>query len=1162
LTIFAKGFKDLKRNLIIFKLLRQTLRGVVAVSAITIAGVNTYALPPTHYASSSALAEGKWIRVSVEQEGMHFISNSTLRQMGFKDPAKVNVYGFGGGMLSETLDKSMSDDLPMQPVTRTQGGIIFHAVHNVLWSESKYASYPYSHTKNLYSETSYYFLSDREPSQEAPEALTLQVDPSATEITSFLAPFLHEQDLATASNTGAYYLGEDFRTQTSQKFTFQLPGNIGSSVTTRINFGAANTSTVAIGIKANGVKLTQTASDNVQSIPASSDTFIRNALTIKQFDCSSDKLDLEISYDYTGVIKLARLDYIEGAYTRSMTLDGAELTMTHIVDSPVTFVVSGLDESSEIWDITDPAATRKVNFTLSGDKGRFTVTETGLHRYVAFNPAKVTRTTVNTTIVANQNIHGLETPDYVIITPTEYASAAAKIAALHEERGLKTLILNPQDIYNEFSSGSAEVTAFRKMLKMWHDRGLANGGGGAKYCLILSRPTYDNKALTQAVRNCGYPRIPIWCNYPSPSQSFSFSTDDYIGMLDDNDIPFSIENDPTKGNRIYTAVGRFSVTSQAEADRMADKLIKYIKTPNYGGWRNQLTFISDDQDGGIHIEQNNEAIENTQKNGNGANFNYYKLYTDAYPLVYTGTGPTYPEPKRLMFQRFNDSAIISYAGHANPRSWTHENLFTWTEMNNLTNTNLPFLLAYTCEYLRWDDDEVSGAEMTWKDPDHGFIGMMVPCRTSYMGPNNAFNQIVSKNIFERTPDGKAKTWGEVMIDAKNEYLEKSNEAVNTLKYAFLGDPALPVLNPECEVRLDRIGDTDLSAGKPADLPELGASASTEISGSIYDSSGALKTDFNGIVEITLYDAEVTVTTNGNGSHGEKITYNDRKTKLFNTRVRAEGGKWQTTLRVPLEIENNYSPARISMYAYSDNGIEANGACESLYVYGYDNTSAPDTEGPEITFFGLNNREHFEEGALVNTNPVVFATFRDESGINVSDAGIGHKITLTLDDRTTYDDVSQYFLADIDEDGKGSVTYPLSDLEPGVHNIKLTVWDNANNSSSASTSFQVGIGVAPTIYDISTDVNPAHTSVTFTVSTSTPLSRTDFTIEVFDLNGRKMWSSQSNGMTDIDSSMNARWDLTDQSGHRVPRGIYLYRATVATPEGMTRTKTKKLAVAAP
>ena len=70
--------------------------------------------------------------------------------------------------------------------------------------------------------------------------------------------------------------------------------------------------------------------------------------------------------------------------------------------------------------------------------------------------------------MANQDIHGMESPDMLIISPDVYRQAAQKVADLHAETdGLKAVVLSPEAIYNEFSSGTPDVTAFRKVLKMW-----------------------------------------------------------------------------------------------------------------------------------------------------------------------------------------------------------------------------------------------------------------------------------------------------------------------------------------------------------------------------------------------------------------------------------------------------------------------------------------------------------------------------------------------------------------------------------------------------------------------------------------------------------------------------------------------------------------------
>lgn len=58
--------------------------------------------------------------------------------------------------------------------------------------------------------------------------------------------------------------------------------------------------------------------------------------------------------------------------------------------------------------------------------------------------------------VVNQDIHALETPGMLIISPKEFKSQADRVAQLHAEMdGMRVQVLTPEEIYNEFSSGHA-----------------------------------------------------------------------------------------------------------------------------------------------------------------------------------------------------------------------------------------------------------------------------------------------------------------------------------------------------------------------------------------------------------------------------------------------------------------------------------------------------------------------------------------------------------------------------------------------------------------------------------------------------------------------------------------------------------------------------------
>ena len=428
----------------------------------------------------------------------------------------------------------------------------------------------------------------------------------------------------------------------------------------------------------------------------------------------------------------------------------------------------------------------------------------------------------------------------------------------------------------------------------------------------------------------------------------------------------------------------------------------------------------------------------------------------------------------------------------------------------------------------------------------------------FISPNGLLSNRTAEAFFNLEEPGKGRRIGDIMREAKNTYAGADD---NKLRYTLIGNPAMRFPLPAREVTIGSINGIDISGpDDPEELPVLPARGKALLKGGVNDAEGNLDTSFNGIIDITLYDAEKVVQTNGNGADGVVKYFNDRKTLLYRGMARVKDGLWEANVIVPSEIENNNTRARFTFYAHSDEGTEAHGETSRLYVYGFDTEAEEDTEGPEISLFAL-NRKDFNNGDIVHSSPVVLASMSDPSGINLSDAGIGHKITLILDSKTYYEDVNSYFSPDPDDPAAGSVMYPLPTLEAGKHDLQLTVWDSAGNSSSARLEFEVAVAKAPEIFDLTTDANPARDKVNFTLSTDRPMANVTYLIEVFDLNGRRVWSDTQATSTDILASITSRWDLRDSSGVRVPRGIYLYRATVTSENGSSATRTKKLAVTA-
>ena len=1114
------------------------------IAVISAAPVGCHAFDLNVYADTSALASGKWVKISTEPVGgIHFVSYRDLRRWGFGSPERVSVAGYGTLTDSDVLSQAdYIDDLPQVAALHADGGIYFYAApaaRIVTGSDGRVLA-----TENPYVVRPCYFLTDtRTPKAPTEEGIA---DASSRPQTEFTALVHHETDAVSYGQSGRTLVGEDFRVTPSRLFRLDLPGHVeGTEAWIRIRFASRTSSQSALVLTSGGERI-----DADGALPAVSGNNYGRLTDVEATVMPADgRVDLGMTFVGMGTIYSANLDCIDINYTRRISIGSEPLVFTAVRPS---VRLEGAKASVRVWDVTDPL--RPVALTVASADGAAVWTNPfmGERRYVAWNGVEGVATPAFEGTVTSQNLHGSGVrPDMVIIAPHELIAAARRVAALHERTdSLSTLVVDQQQIFNEFSSGTAHPAAFRHFLKMLYDRG-KGAGRPLRYALMMGRGSFDNRRLTSSVAALRQPLMPIWQSAESMSELGSYTTDDYLAQLEDN-AGLLPESD------LYSiAVGRITARSAAEASAYVDKLERYMLSTPHGAWASRVTMLADDGDNASHMRQSEEQIGAFMSTRPGDAMLYERIYLDAYPL----TGGVCKEARSRLHRIIDDGTLWwNYIGHANKYYLTGQGVMTLNDITSLRNRRWPVFFGATCYFMQWDGIDQSGAEKLLFNSRGGVIAAITATRPVFISENAKLSKSMGLEALTLDADGRPVPVGESLRKARTGLASPAAETnSNKLRYALLGDPALRPAFASGRVSLLEV-DGRMTDGADEEDIVIMARSQVRLSGEVTDSRGRRDEAFNGRVSLTLYDAERSVTTLGrdiDGSQGRRFTYEDHGAKIFEGADTVIGGRWEMTVSMPSEIADNYRPATVALSATSATGGAA-GCDRRIYVYGTDDSQPADTVPPVIESIYLNHHD-FADGGMTDPSPLLIADISDNVGINLSTAGIGRTMTLRIDGRDIFSDVASYYTPTAGQQAAGTINYPLTDLEEGPHTLELRVYDTSGNEASATLAFTVDSQLAPEIFDIYTDVNPATTQANFYLSHNRPDAMLGITVSVYSMSGMLVWSTTVNDRSDMFTSAPVTWNLTDRSGRRVPRGIYIYRAEIVSGASRAVSPARRLAV---
>lgn len=756
-------------------------------------------------------------------------------------------------------------------------------------------------------------------------------------------------------------------------------------------------------------------------------------------------------------------------------------------------------------------------------------------------------------IKRNQDLHADRNYDMVIIIPTsQKLLKQAQILAKHhaDHDGLNVRIVPADELYNEFSSGTPDVSAYKRYMKMLYDR--SDSLHAPKSLLLFGDCTFDNRMLTSELKSES-PDDYLLC-YESEN-SFSsvdcYVSDDFLTYLDDEEDISTFAGLPDIG------VGRFPCITETEAAVLVDKTINYALNANAGPWQNTIMFLGDDGNDNIHMNDVNDVAEQTISDHPG----YYvrKVYWDAFKRTASSTGNRYPDAESIIKQQQNNGAlIIDYAGHGSPTSISHEIVLSIKDFANFKGPNLPLWVTASCEIMPFDSNEETIGEKALLNPQGGAVAFYGTTRTVYAPQNKKINSAFMEYVLTCDKNGKPITLGEAQRQAKNYLVKNGIETTkNKLQYSLLGDPALSLALPTYTAVIDNINGIAVEGDS---LPQLRAGDKVSIKGHI-ELAGSKAENFSGTLDAMVRDTKETIRCKLNNTTSEgadtAFVFTDRKNTLYHGTNKVENGEFTFTFAVPKDINYADGTGLINIYAYDATlKASAHGACDRFTVNG-SNIAENDSIGPSI--YCYLNSEDFTFGGEVNSTPFFVAQISDKDGINASGAGIGHDMTLIIDgDMEKSYNLNDNFTFDYESYTSGQTYYALPALSEGKHTLKFRAWDILNNSSTTTLDFVVKKSIQPNIVDVYATNNPARESTTFVVAHNFCGAELDLEIDIMDASGRLLWSA-SERETATTNTIAYKWNLTTDSGAKLNTGIYLYRIKLSSNGSSYASKTQKLLI---
>ena len=447
--------------------------------------------------------------------------------------------------------------------------------------------------------------------------------------------------------------------------------------------------------------------------------------------------------------------------------------------------------------------------------------------------------------------------DYIIITHTKFIQDVQPLADFRSRQGMRTKVVDVQNIYDEFNHGILNANAIREFLKYayfnWQPP-------APTYVLLVGDTHIDMKRGSNFVPTI---RVQI------PGYGSSASDHQFVTFRGEDSFPDML-------------IGRMPANTRVDARIFVERTIAHEASSPVGPWHKRLLMLAG-SDFTFHF-QINQLVARHQLSNRYETERIYAPYKDELDLS-IDEGITTPIARQVIDGFNNGASLINYIGHGGGGIWSDSRMLDFEDPEqNLTNiSQLPLVISMTCYTGAFDGTKNSLAEELLRSANGGAIAVIGATSIGLLDGDYILNREILDVIFK----GHTQNIGAIFAQAKTQFLINSPGFLDLAEvFTLFGDPATQLKIPNNQI------DMTIDFAKASTQDTFEQENLITVSGTLPDRS------FTGEAEISI----VPTTETDNDVPPEKQT------------VSVVSGRFTTEVQLPADTE--FETGSVQAYAWN------------------------------------------------------------------------------------------------------------------------------------------------------------------------------------------------------------------------------------------------------